>query len=305
MLKAIYARRSIRQYTDEPVSEGDIQELLKAAMAAPSANNLKPWHFCVVTDRTKLDALAEVLPYGKMLYKAPLALVVCGDPSVAPKYWVQDCSVATENISAQFRSGVMTQSTEKTPQAIQQQYPESTPGNAVAVIGLVLTMAAMLFCGVLFGSAEQLAEHEEERENRTARQLPAASDDVTPEQSDTAGSERSSEQLRVLLLASVAAVLNLVGLILCITGLLIPNRPRAAAIGGTVISALLFVGVFGMFELAILRVQLFHEGGGIEGLGIALGDLVTNQYADEEPAGQDGDGQDTEGQAETQGKGPS
>jgi nitroreductase/GNAT superfamily N-acetyltransferase len=98
MLEAIYARRSIRQYTDEPVSEGDIQELLKAAMAAPSANDQQPWHFCVVTDREKLDALAEVLPYGKMLFKAPLALVVCGDPSISSRFWVQDCSAATENL---------------------------------------------------------------------------------------------------------------------------------------------------------------------------------------------------------------
>lgn len=130
---------------------------------------------------------------------------------------------------------------------------QQTPGNAVAVIGLVLTLAAMLVCGLLFGAASELADHESERTNPSARQSRspggqsgAAADD------DAAQKERSSEQLRVLLLASVAAVLNLVGLILCVAGLLIPNRPRAAAIGGTIISALLFVGVFGVMAVGTL-----------------------------------------------------
>jgi len=147
----------------------------------------------------------------------------------------------------------MTQTENDEAQSVQQQL-EAAPGNAVAVIGLVLTVAAMLFCGLLFGAAEQLAEHERERLDQTARQDSAASDDVPAEESDTVEKERSSEQLRVLLLASVAAVLNLVGLILCVAGLLIPNRPRAAAIGGTIISALLFVGVFGVLAVG----TLFH-----------------------------------------------
>ena len=47
----LFARRSIRKYTDEPVSEEDIKTLLEAAMAAPSANDSQPWHFVVVADR--------------------------------------------------------------------------------------------------------------------------------------------------------------------------------------------------------------------------------------------------------------
>jgi len=96
-LHIIFARRSIRRYTDAPISEADIGSLLQAGMAAPSAANLKPWHFYAVTDRKALQTLAEVNPYGKMLAQAGLAIAVCGDPSISD-WWVQDCTAATENI---------------------------------------------------------------------------------------------------------------------------------------------------------------------------------------------------------------
>lgn len=96
-LKMIYARRSVREYTSEPVEETDIRSLLEAAMAAPSGSDRQPWQFVVVTDRRTLDELAAAHPYGKMIAKAPLAIAVCGDPSVS-EWWVQDCSAATENL---------------------------------------------------------------------------------------------------------------------------------------------------------------------------------------------------------------
>ncbi len=96
-LNAIWSRRSIRAYSNEPVSEKDIQTLLEAGMAAPSASNRKPWHFVVVTDRATLQALAAAHPFGKMLAGAAAGIAVCGDPAVSD-WWVQDCSAATENI---------------------------------------------------------------------------------------------------------------------------------------------------------------------------------------------------------------
>ncbi len=96
-IDVIFARRSIRRYTDEPVNEADVRTLLEAAMAAPSASNLKPWHFIVVTERQTLDSLAEAHPHGKMLFQATLCIAVCGEPA-ASRYWAQDCSAATENL---------------------------------------------------------------------------------------------------------------------------------------------------------------------------------------------------------------
>lgn len=95
-IDTIFARRSIRRYTSEPVTEEQIKTLLEAAMAAPSANNLRPWHFVVVTERETLKKLAEAHPYGKMLFDAALAIVVCGEPGNL--HWVQDCSAASQNI---------------------------------------------------------------------------------------------------------------------------------------------------------------------------------------------------------------
>jgi nitroreductase len=96
-LEIIFGRRSIRQYTGEPISGQELSSLLEAGMAAPSASNRKPWHFVAVTDRAKLRALADAHPYGKMLASAAAGIAVCGDPSIS-EWWVQDCSAATENI---------------------------------------------------------------------------------------------------------------------------------------------------------------------------------------------------------------
>ena len=96
-LSMIFSRRSIRSYTGQAISQVDIQSLLEAGMAAPSASNRKPWHFVVVTDKAKLTALAELHPHGKMLARAAAGIAVCGDPSISD-WWVQDCTAATENI---------------------------------------------------------------------------------------------------------------------------------------------------------------------------------------------------------------
>ena len=96
----ILSRRSIRKYTAEPIPETVINELLEAAMSAPSANNEQPWHFVVINDRRILDEIPKYHPYSSMLEEAPLAIVVCGDlrSEMNKMYWVQGCSAATENL---------------------------------------------------------------------------------------------------------------------------------------------------------------------------------------------------------------
>ena len=98
MVDFIFQRRSIRRFTPEPVAESAVKTLLEAAMAAPSSNNRKPWHYVMTNDRVVLDRLGQAHPYGKMLFEATLAIAVCGDPKISPTAWVQDCSAATENI---------------------------------------------------------------------------------------------------------------------------------------------------------------------------------------------------------------
>ena len=101
-IENIMTRTSIRQYKDQPVEQEKIDIMLKAAMAAPTAVNLQPWHFIVITDKKVIDQLAGPRPTN-----APLMIAMCGDTDKTtmpngdmklPDFWVQDVSAATENL---------------------------------------------------------------------------------------------------------------------------------------------------------------------------------------------------------------
>ena len=99
--EVLLKRRSVRKFTDEPVSGEHIDELLHAAMSGPSACNKKPWEFYVVTNEGKLEELKSASKFTKMSSK--LAIVVCGNllhalPIPVTSYWIQDCSAAIENL---------------------------------------------------------------------------------------------------------------------------------------------------------------------------------------------------------------
>ncbi len=110
-LDTIFSRKSVRTYTDQAVSEEQVETLLKAAMAAPTGMNVQPWRFVVVRDQAVKDALAG--PRGGMIAQAPVVIVVCGETTLMRKpwgqpdaepvevengNWVQDCSAAAENL---------------------------------------------------------------------------------------------------------------------------------------------------------------------------------------------------------------
>jgi nitroreductase len=99
-IDAIMTRRSIRKYTDRAVPDELVSQLLKAAMAAPSAGNEQAWQFIVIRDRALLDAIPKFHPYSAMLKYASMAVLVCGDLTLEKYkgFWVQDCSAATQNL---------------------------------------------------------------------------------------------------------------------------------------------------------------------------------------------------------------
>jgi len=99
-MNSIFARRSIRKYTNQEVSEETVEKLIRAGMAAPSAGNEQPWHFIVIRDRDILCQISNFHPYAQMLKEAACAIVVCGDKTLEKfeGFWVQDCSAATQNI---------------------------------------------------------------------------------------------------------------------------------------------------------------------------------------------------------------
>jgi nitroreductase len=101
-LQAIFQRKSVRNFTGEKVSHEKLELLLRAAMAAPSAVNMQPWEFILITNEETLQALADNLPYAKMMTKAAACIIVCAIPELAHRklkdYAIIDCSCASENI---------------------------------------------------------------------------------------------------------------------------------------------------------------------------------------------------------------
>jgi nitroreductase len=99
-LEAIRTRRSIRQFAETPVTDEQLETLLRAAMAAPSAGNQQVWRFVVVRDAETRVKLAAATPYGSPMGRATLGIVVLGDTSAEtfPGNWATDCAAATENL---------------------------------------------------------------------------------------------------------------------------------------------------------------------------------------------------------------
>ncbi|MBA2862552.1 nitroreductase family protein [Methanococcus maripaludis] len=101
-MNAVFERRSIRHYTSEDVSEEIVDDLLKAAMSAPSACDQRPWDFVVVRDKDMLSGISKISRQAEMLNEAPVSIVVCGNMGrvngSCKQFWAQDCAAATENI---------------------------------------------------------------------------------------------------------------------------------------------------------------------------------------------------------------
>ncbi len=99
-LDNIFSRKSVRSYTDQPVSPEQVETILKAAMAAPSGMNAQPWRFVVVREQATKDKLAS--GFNKMIAKAPVVIVVCGKTTNkiggTNNNWTADCAAATENL---------------------------------------------------------------------------------------------------------------------------------------------------------------------------------------------------------------
>ena len=145
LFEALYTRRSIRSFTDVPVAEADLETLLRAAMAAPSAGNAQPWHFVVVTERAVLDAIPGIHPYAAMCKTAQAAVVVCAELSLEkyPGNWVLDCAAATQNLLLAARGlgigsvwcGLYPQQERMAAMAGLLKLPEGVAPHALAVLG--------------------------------------------------------------------------------------------------------------------------------------------------------------------------
>ena len=100
----IFKRRSIRRFETRSVEPERVERILKAGMQAPSAHNLQPWEFLVITEQEKRDAVSKMSPWAGMVAKAPVTIIVIGhqENKDMEKYLPQDLGACTENILLQI-----------------------------------------------------------------------------------------------------------------------------------------------------------------------------------------------------------
>ncbi len=78
-ISELYARKSVRVFTDEPISPGDKQVILEAALQAPTAGNMTLYTILDITDQKLKDTLSETCDHQPFIASAPLVLIFCAD----------------------------------------------------------------------------------------------------------------------------------------------------------------------------------------------------------------------------------
>jgi len=97
ILNTIRKRRTIRRYTDQDLSDDQIDTLLEIAMTAPNRLNRQPWHFIVIRDKDLQRQLADFLGLHPYLEQAPAVIAAAARPKLSST-WQMDLSAAIENM---------------------------------------------------------------------------------------------------------------------------------------------------------------------------------------------------------------
>ena len=98
LLELMRSRRSVRQYTDETISDEQLQKILSAALLAPSGHSKYPCEFIIVKNRETLEKMSHCrVNVAKMLNQAAAAVVVIADKEKSDTL-VEDSSVAMMNM---------------------------------------------------------------------------------------------------------------------------------------------------------------------------------------------------------------
>lgn len=100
-IDALKTRRSIRLYEEKPVPRKMIEQIIDTARLAPSANNIQPWEFVVVTDPGTRKKIADLTDYGKFIAQSGACVAVFAKDV---KHYLEDASAATENILVAARA---------------------------------------------------------------------------------------------------------------------------------------------------------------------------------------------------------
>lgn len=98
VFEAIRRRKSVRAYLPTPVPREKLEKILEAARLAPSAENIQPWYFVVVTDPERRRRIAESGRFAKFLVESPVVIVGCGDRRASPRWHLIDVAIAMQNM---------------------------------------------------------------------------------------------------------------------------------------------------------------------------------------------------------------
>lgn len=104
VIKAICARRSIRDFTEKPINRSILETIVKCGIYAPNGHNMQTWHFTIITDSLKIGKLKKLSQiaakkcsspfYG---FNNPVAVILVSEDKRSP-YGLQNGAAATQNI---------------------------------------------------------------------------------------------------------------------------------------------------------------------------------------------------------------
>ena len=97
VLDVIRKRRTVRRFTDEEVTDEQVETILEMAMYAPTYMNRQPWHFVVIRDKELQGQLGETLGVRPYIQEASVVIAVYGAPDISST-WDLDGSAAVENM---------------------------------------------------------------------------------------------------------------------------------------------------------------------------------------------------------------
>jgi nitroreductase len=96
VIRVLKERRSIREYLPKPIPKEILEDIIDCGRLAPSANNVQPWLFVVVTEEGGKKELASMATYGKFIASAAACVAVFCEKD--NNHLVEDGAAATENI---------------------------------------------------------------------------------------------------------------------------------------------------------------------------------------------------------------
>lgn len=102
----IMTRRSVRKFEKKPIKREDLDTVVKAAFAAPTAHGSRSVRVAILEDQNVRESIAKAMTWFAPIVSAPAALLVLGDPTACTQseYWTVDCSAFTENALIAARS---------------------------------------------------------------------------------------------------------------------------------------------------------------------------------------------------------